>query len=82
MAILTVSSKGQLVIPAPIRKILGIHAKTKVRLTLSEDNTRAILEPLPSDPVEALTGIFKGYGASLANELADERKKDRAREEA
>ena len=82
MAILTVSSKGQLVIPVTIRKSLGIRTNSKVRLTISEDNTKAILEPLPSDPIEALTGIFKGHKGSLARGLVKERKKDMKREEA
>ena len=76
MPVLTVSSKGQLVIPVSIRKSLGIQSKSKVRLTLSEDHSKAILEPLPSDPIEALTGILKGYKGSLARELVKERKKD------
>ncbi len=81
MAILTVSSKGQLVIPASIRNSLGIKAKSKVRLTLSADQKRVILEPLPADPIQALTGIFKDHKNSLARELVAERRKDRVHEE-
>lgn len=74
MAIVTVSSKGQFVIPVSIRKALGIGPKSRVRITLSGDGKRAVLEPIPANPIEALTGIFKGYPGSLAKELLDERK--------
>lgn len=81
MPVVTISSKGQLVIPSSIRNALGIQANSKMRITLSDDKTRALLEPLPSNPIDALTGVFKDYKGSLANELHEERKKDREREE-
>lgn len=40
---ITVSSKGQMVIPATIREELGIEAGTKVAVRL--EGTRVILEP-------------------------------------
>ena len=73
MAIVTVSSKGQLVIPATIRKILGIKPNSKVRLTVSEDKAKILLEPLPDNPIETLTGIFANHPQSLAEELLKER---------
>jgi len=81
MAIVKISEKGQLVIPVSIRNILGIQANTKIRVTLSEDKTKVVLEPLPSNPIEALTGIFKEHPRSLAAELLEERKKDLEQEE-
>ncbi|MFQ5674419.1 MAG: AbrB/MazE/SpoVT family DNA-binding domain-containing protein [bacterium] len=82
MAIVTVSQKGQLVIPAKIRKALGLKLNSKVRVTLSDDNAKLIVEPLPENPIETLTGIFENYQGSLANELLSERKNDLASEEA
>lgn len=81
MAVVSVSSKGQLVIPATIRKILGINPNSKVRITLSEDKTRLMLEPLPANPIETLTGIFQDYPHSLADELLKERQSDLGKEE-
>ncbi len=43
----TLSSKGQLTIPKPIRKALGLKAGTKVLFTLREG--KAELEPLSGD---------------------------------
>lgn len=82
MAIVTLSSKGQLVIPSAIRKALGIEAYSRLRITLSEDKTRLLLEPLPDDPIETLTGIFKDHSGSLTEELLKERKSDLGKEEA
>ncbi|MFQ5653091.1 MAG: AbrB/MazE/SpoVT family DNA-binding domain-containing protein [bacterium] len=81
MPVVTISSKGQLVIPAKIRKALGIESNSKVRVTLSEDKTMLLIEPLPDNPIEALTGIFENHSSSLANELLQERKKDLGHEE-
>ncbi len=82
MAIVSVSSKGQLVIPSSIRKALGIEVNSKVRVTLSDDKTKVLLEPLPKDPIETLTGFFKNYPHSLADELLKERRNDLGKEEA
>lgn len=45
-----------------------------------EEEDRAILLPLPDDPVEHFCGIFKN-GPSLTKALLTERKKVRGREE-
>lgn len=82
MAIVTVSSKGQLVIPSAIRKALGIEANSRVRVTVSKDKTKVLLEPLPKNPIETLTGLFKSHPHSLADELVRERKNDLGKEEA
>lgn len=76
MAIANLSSKGQLVIPASIRKALGLENNSRVRLTLSKDKTYLVLEPLPANPIETLTGIFKDYQGNLTDEILEERIKD------
>lgn len=78
MAVVKTSSKGQIVIPLEIRKKLGIKPGQKVNLTLVDD--KAIITPLPEDPIKALRGILKGK-PSLTKALLSERKKDREREE-
>jgi AbrB family looped-hinge helix DNA binding protein len=68
MAIAIVSSKGQFVIPAEIRKELGIEPQTKLRITLSEDKTKLTLEPMPKDPIKDLRGIMKKALRSVSRE--------------
>jgi AbrB family looped-hinge helix DNA binding protein len=45
VVIVTVSEKGQLVIPAAIRSLLGISAGTRIELRLESDGFRAYIEP-------------------------------------
>ena len=81
MAIATVSTKGQLVIPAIIRKALGITPRSKVRIVLSEGRKAATLEPMPDDPIQTLHGIFQNHPGSLTDALLKDRKEDKALEE-
>lgn len=74
----TVSAKGQIVIPQEIRKRLGIKPGTKLKLRLCD--TRIELSPVPHDLVGYLCGIVK-KGPSLARMLLAERKADSDREE-
>lgn len=79
MPVVTLSSKGQLVIPKEIREALGIKPKQKLLLTLAEGH--AEIEPLPEDPIEHLCGIFKDHPVSLTAELLKDREEDKRREE-
>ena len=78
MPVVTVSTKGQLVIPKEIREALGIKPKQKVLLKLVKDH--AEIEPLPQDPIEHFCGIFR-EGPSLTESLLKEREEDKKREE-
>ena len=78
MPVVTVSSKGQLVIPKKMRDALGIKAKQKVNLKLVENHVE--MEPLPKDPVEYFCGIFS-EGSSLTEALLRDRREDKEREE-
>ena len=51
-----VSSKGQVVIPAQIRKKYGLRAKSKVEIFDVEG--QIILCPIPEDPIEAAEGFL------------------------
>jgi AbrB family looped-hinge helix DNA binding protein len=73
MSVVRTSSKGQIVIPKKIREQLGITPGKKVLLRVVGDHAEMTL--LPDDPIKASRGIFKG-GASLADDLLAERKKD------
>jgi AbrB family looped-hinge helix DNA binding protein len=73
MTIVKTSSKGQIVIPAEIRNRLGIKPGQKVNLTIVDD--KAVINPLPQDPIKALRGILKGK-PSMTKALLDERAKE------
>lgn len=79
MAIVKTLAKGQIVIPAAIRKKIGLKPGRKVLVTM-EGERKVALEPLPEDPIRELRGILKG-GPSLTRELLQERRRDRKREE-
>ncbi len=69
----TVSEKGQLVIPAELREELGITKGTK--LVVSREAGRLILQPITAQFIRSLRGKFKGSKA--LSYLMRERKKDR-----
>ena len=76
MAIVKTAAKGQVVIPAPIRKRYHIVKGTKVEV--KERKGEIILRPLLTDPVENAKGMFKkGRSAltALAKDRAEEAKK-------
>lgn len=56
-----VTSKGQLVIPATLRRRLGIRQGTTV--VFIEENGRLILQPVTSEFVRGLRGAVKGLSA-------------------
>ena len=75
---ITVSSKGQVVIPAKLRRRLGIRKGTKVHLI--EEGSRLVLQPVTREFIHSLRGSLKGT-PSLLNKLLEERRRDRNREE-
>lgn len=78
MSVVKTSSKGQVVIPIEIRKKLGIKPGQMVNLKL--EGEKAVITPLPEDPIKALRGSLKGH-PSLTKALLQERKEERKREE-
>jgi AbrB family looped-hinge helix DNA binding protein len=77
----TVSSKGQMVIPAAMRESLGIEPGTRV--AIRQEGTRLILEPETLEAklrlIDELCGITAG-GPSMTDELLKERRRERAME--
>ncbi len=73
MAIVKTLAKGQIVIPAELRK--KYHIEPGKELHLMEYNGIIYLVPPSDDPVSAATGILPKK-PSLAKELLKERKKD------
>lgn len=74
----TVSAKGWVVIPKPLREKYSLKEGTRVRVMDCGDGVALV--PLPSDPVTALHGMLKG-GPSLTEELLRERMREWIREE-
>ena len=77
----TVSSKGQLVIPARIRESMGIEAGT--RIVFIEDGGRLILQPETVAAklrlLDELRGLTAG-GPSMTDELLADRRREREQE--
>lgn len=69
-----VTSKGQLVIPAPIRKRFGIRKGTVV--SFREKGGHLIVQPVTPQFIEGLRGTLKGDPSSLRY-MFEERKRDR-----
>lgn len=71
--LITISSKGQLVIPKPIRRELGLEKGGKVRVQL--DGRRIVLEPLETAKREWRTweGVLEGT-SSLEDLLLEHRR--------
>ena len=69
-----VSSKGQLVIPARLRKRYGIRKGTVV--SFLEYGHRLILQPVTDEFIRSLRGSLKGKPSAL-DYLMEERKRDR-----
>ncbi len=74
----TISTRGQVSIPAALRKKYGIEPETQVEW-IEEGNAIKII-PLPKDPIKAFRGAGRGRYAS--EKLIRDRKKERSEEEA
>ena len=73
--IIKTTTKGQLVIPARLRKDLGIRPGQK--MSVEREGGSIVLRPLPDDPVEALRGML--VGEPLTDQLEKERRAERGR---
>lgn len=69
-----VTTKGQLVIPARLRRRLGIRKGTVV--SLSEEGGRIIMQPMTPEFIRGLRGSLKKDPSALEF-LLKERKRDR-----
>jgi AbrB family looped-hinge helix DNA binding protein len=73
----TVTQKGQIVIPAPLRRKLGFEQGTKVVVLETDDGVE--VRPLDARYFEQFAGVLPGEG-DATNALQEERKEEKARE--
>jgi AbrB family looped-hinge helix DNA binding protein len=76
-----VTSKGQVVVPARLRRKFGIEAGT--RLNFSEEKGRIVVQPVTREFIDSFCSVFKSGsgGKSAVEELLQDRAAERAREE-
>jgi len=75
----TVSAKGWIVIPKVYREKYGLEPGRKVQVV--DYGGGLSIVPIAEDPIEALRGMFAD-GPSLTEDLLEERRREREREEA
>jgi AbrB family looped-hinge helix DNA binding protein len=74
-----VTTKGQLVVPAKLRRKLGIKPGTKVCFV--ERGNEILFQPVTKEYIRSVCGMLKS-DTSVTDELLEERAKDKKREEA
>ena len=74
MYIMTVTSKGQIIIPSILRRHLGIKRGTKV--CFIEQNNELVLKPVTDDYINSVKGTLKTSGKALKM-LGDEKGRER-----
>lgn len=75
----TATTKGQVVIPSSVRKMLGIKTGTRIQVEVDEDKAQIILTPITREYIKSLAGKFRRL--PLLEDLMRERKLDRERED-
>jgi AbrB family looped-hinge helix DNA binding protein len=78
MYTITATSKGQIVIPAEIRKKL--HIKKGTKLFINEDGRQITIRPCTPEYIDSLVGVF-GKDGGAVDFLLNERAADRLAEE-
>ena len=78
MVIVKTLAKGQIVIPAAVRRQLGIEPGSVLEMTVVENHLE--LRPLPRDPVAAFRGSL-AKRPSLALALVEEHREEVKRDE-
>ncbi len=74
-----VTSKGQLVVPARLRRKYGIKPKTKI--CFIEQNNAILFQPVTKEYIRNIRGMLKS-NTSAVRELLHDRATDKEREEA
>ncbi len=69
------SEKGQVIIPAAIRRKLSIKKGTRFQIELDERSKKIVLTPITREFIHTLRGKYRGRG--LLKALAAEKKVER-----
>ncbi len=77
MTISKATIKGQVIIPAALRKKFNIRKGTRLAISEGPGNV-ILLKPVPDDPIEASRGMLKGK-TSLTKALLKERREEAKR---
>jgi AbrB family looped-hinge helix DNA binding protein len=67
--------KGQVVIPALVRRKLAIKEGTRIQVEVNEETRQIILTPITREYIHSLRGKYKGKG--LLKALMEEKKRER-----
>ena len=78
MPIVRTSPKGQVVVPAELREVIGLNPGDLV-LVSHAGGRQVLIEPVAEDPISAVRGLLK-EGPSLTTALTEERRAEHARE--
>ena len=72
MAVLTVSSKGQIVLPAALRRRLGLGAGAKVELVEEQDELRLrVIRDIRTGDISGLAGLIQARARGAPRRLED-----------
>jgi AbrB family looped-hinge helix DNA binding protein len=75
MAVVTSTIKGQIVIPAPLRKKFQIVNGTRVQVY--DDGKHIIVDPIFDDPIATGKGMLKTKGRALKALISDRKKESK-----
>jgi AbrB family looped-hinge helix DNA binding protein len=67
--------KGQIVIPAKVRRRFGIKEGTRLQVDVDEKAHKIILTPITSEYIQSMQGRYRGKG--LLKALAAEKKREK-----
>jgi AbrB family looped-hinge helix DNA binding protein len=73
----TATQKGQIVIPAEMRRKLGIKEGTRILVELDEAARQIVLKPVTRESISTMRGKYRGAGILKA--LTEDRKWERNR---
>ncbi|MRR11561.1 AbrB/MazE/SpoVT family DNA-binding domain-containing protein [bacterium] len=76
--VVTVSSKGQIVLPVELRRKYGLDAGS--RLSVVDLAGALYLVPVSKDPLTELAGMLKGVAGFSSEAFLEERRDERDRE--
>jgi AbrB family looped-hinge helix DNA binding protein len=69
----SISSKGQLVIPAELREQMNLSAGTKV--SIRREGNALVVRPITPEFIDSLIGCTKGAGAERERTHRDDKKR-------